>query len=173
MAASRALRRLFNIRGIEEEHSRQALDAALSELNRLHQAQEAAVERDRRGRGLVQTSAHTGELQDRLAGLEETRAAGRYGAALAPRIVDAELDVTALRAEFISKRVERRQAETLIQESDARDAVEAGRRNQQELDDWYGSRLHGEQGKPELSRTATSSSAVPQIAQRGTDHIQE
>jgi hypothetical protein len=173
MAVSLALRRLLNIRNIEEEHSRQALDAKLGELNRLHQAQQIAVERDRRGRRLVQISAHTGELSDRLAGLEETRAAGQCSATLAPKVAGAERDVAALRQEFISKRVGRRQAETLIQETEARDAVEAGRRGQQGLDDWYGSRLHGEQGKPEPSRTATSPSATPEAGLQGIDRTAE
>jgi hypothetical protein len=173
MAVSRALRRLLNIRGIEEEQSRLALDAAVGELSRLQHAQEAAAEQDRRGRRLVQMSAHSGELPDRLAGLEETRAASRCGAALAPRIADAELDVAASRQEFLSKRVERRQAETLIQESEARDAVEAGRRGQQGIDDWYGSRLCREQAKPELSRRTTSPATTPEAAPQGIDRTAE
>jgi hypothetical protein len=47
-----------------------------------------------------------------------------------------------MRQKFLSKRVERRQAETLIRETQARDATEAGRRDQRALDDWYRFRLH-------------------------------
>jgi hypothetical protein len=48
------------------------------------------------------------------------------------------------------KRVERRQAETLIQKTEARDAIEADRHVQQTLDDWYNSRrLHGERAEDE------------------------
>ncbi len=104
----------------------------------------AASERDRRGRRLVETSARTGELADRLAGIEETRAAKRLAAALAPKIAESELDVAGLRQEFLARRIERRQAGTLIQEAAAQDAIEAGRHNQQGLDDWYGNRLHRE-----------------------------
>jgi hypothetical protein len=164
MAVSSALRRLLNIRGIQEEQSRLALDAKLGELNRLQHALQASAEQDRSGRLLVQTSARNGELPDRLAGLEETRAAGRRGAVLAPRIADAKRNVAALRQEFIAKRVERRQAETLIQETEARDAVEAGRRGQQGLDDWYGNRLRREQTKLEPSRLATSAPATSEAA---------
>jgi hypothetical protein len=46
------------------------------------------------------------------------------------------------REEYLLKRVERRQAETLIQETEARDAIVDGRRGQQTLDDWYSSRLY-------------------------------
>jgi flagellar biosynthesis chaperone FliJ len=161
MAASRALRRLLRIRDIEEEQSRLALESALSQLNRLEHALAATAERDRRGRRLVDASARTGELPDRLAGLEETRAAGRHAAALAPRIGDAELGVAARRREFLLKRVERRQAETLIQEAEARDAVEAGRREQQALDDWFRNRLHREEAQAEPSASATPRTTPP------------
>jgi len=55
----------------------------------------------------------------------------------------------ARREDFLGKRVERRQAETLIQETEAQDAVEADRRGQQTLDDWYSSRLYREAAESE------------------------
>ena len=161
MAVSRSLRRLLRIRCLEEEQGRLAVESALGELRHLENAFSTAVERDRRGRLLVGSSAYTGELPDRLAGLEESRAAGRRVRALAPRIADAELDVEALREEFLLKRVERRQAETLIRETEARDAVEAGRRDQQALDDWFGNRLHG----AETGRKPARRSALGTVAQ--------
>jgi hypothetical protein len=103
-------------------------------------------------------------LPDRLAGLEETRAAGRHASALAPRIAAAELDVVALRREFLARRVERRQAETLIQETEAQDAAEAGRRGQQALDDWFGNKMHRAGGEAE-----PSGSAIPEADSQGTD----
>jgi hypothetical protein len=141
MAVSRALRRLLRIRELEEEQCRLALESTLGELNRLECALTATVERDRRGRRLVETSARTGQLPDRLAGLEEARAADRLVAVLEPRIVVKEEEVAERRQQFLLKRVEHRQAETLIQQTEARDAIEAGRSNQQRLDDWYSSRL--------------------------------
>jgi flagellar biosynthesis chaperone FliJ len=151
MAVSRALRRLLRIRDLEEEQSRLALESALGELNRLEHAFAATAERDRQGRQLVRSSAESGEVPDRLAGLEEIHAATRHAAALAPRIAEMEGSVAVLREEFLRRRVERRQAETLIRESEAEIAVEAGRRSQQALDDWHRNRLHraGSEGKPE------------------------
>lgn len=154
MAVSRALRRLLNIRNIEEEQSRLALEFALGELNRLEAALAATAERDRLGRRLVERSASSGELPDRLAGLEETRAANCHAAALGPRIADAKLDVAGLREEFLARRVERRQAETLIEETEARDALDAGRRGQQSLDDWYGNRMHRTESEEEPAKSA-------------------
>ncbi|HEY1902639.1 MAG TPA: hypothetical protein VGG56_09430 [Terracidiphilus sp.] len=142
MAVSRALRRLLRIRELEEEQGRIALESALGELNRLKQAQQATLERDRRGRRLVASSAQTGTFEDRLAGMEETRAAGRVALALKPRVWDAEQDVAGLREGYLARRVERRQAKTLIEEAETRDAQDTERRSQQGLDDWFRNRLH-------------------------------
>jgi hypothetical protein len=144
MAVSRALRRLLRIRDLEEEQSRLALESALGELRDLEQALVATADRDRRGWGLVKASAHSGVLPDRLAGLEETRAASRHAAVLEPRVETTKGQVTALREAFLLKRIERRQAETLIGDTEAREAITAGRRGQQALDDWYRSRIHRE-----------------------------
>jgi flagellar biosynthesis chaperone FliJ len=144
MAVSRVMRRLMQVRVLEEELREAALESAVGDLRRMELALVAAKERERSGRQQVTASAKTGELVDRIAGLEETRAALRHGAALKPRIAEAELEVARRRQEFLAKRIERRQVETLIQKTEAEDAVDAGRRAQQELDDWFLSRAqHG------------------------------
>jgi len=156
MSVSSALRRLLNVRDLEEEQGRVALESALGDLSRMQKAAAACGERDRRGRRLVEASARTGELADRMAGLEETRAAGRDTAFWAPRIADAQFLVAALREEYLAKRVERRQADTLIQEAEAQDAVESSRRTQQGLDDWYGNWLHRAEAKAGAAKAETS-----------------
>ena len=163
MAVSRALRRLLLIRDLEEEQRRLALAASVGELDRLEQALADAAQRERRGRRLVGESVYSGQLPDRLAGLEETRAAERRTIALAPRIADAEQDVALLRAEHLAKRIERRQAETLIEEAETEQAVEAERRSQQGLDDWYRNRMHRVQFEAERP----SAAAPDQEAARG------
>ena len=65
---------------------------------------------------------------------------------LAPRVAAAEMENIQLRALLLEKRVERRQAETLIEETEARDAVEENRRSQQAIDDWFGTRQSRQQG---------------------------
>jgi hypothetical protein len=163
MAVSRALRRLLLIRDLEEEQRRLALAASVGELDRLEQALADAAQRERRGRRLVGESVYSGQLPDRLAGLEEACAAGRHALALGPRIEAVGEQVNELRELFLVKRVERRQAETLIKETEARDAIEAGRRGQQALDEWYSSRLHRDEGDGELARGGESRNG----AQRG------
>ncbi len=144
MASSRPMRRLLRVLQLEEEQRREALGEALGELRRLQHAQEKAVERERRGRRLVAASAGSGEIMDRLAGLEEARAGARRSAALHPRVDAAQREVELRRQEFLAKRVERRQAETLVEETEAREALASGRRGQQALDHWHLNRLRRE-----------------------------
>jgi hypothetical protein len=140
MAVSRAMRRLLQVLEIQEEGCRAAMESARAELKRLERALTRSVERERGGRRLVAASAATGEITDRIAGIEETRVAKYIAAALTPRIAEAELAVNTRRREFLGKRIERRQTETLIEEAEALENVEAERRAQRDLDDWFLSR---------------------------------
>jgi hypothetical protein len=149
MGASKAMQRLLRIREIEEEQRRLALESALGELRNLERARDGAGVRERKGRELVGASAVSGELADRQAGHLESVAARRHMRAMAPRIAASKAEEMRLRQEFLEKRVERRQAETLIEESAAKDAAQTGRRGQQGLDDWFGSRRHRDQGRSE------------------------
>lgn len=169
MAVSRALRHLLRVRNLEEEQDRLALEAALGEQKRLENALVATGERARSGRRLVAASASTGELPDRLAGIEEAHAAERCAAFLAPRIADAELDVAALRQEYIAKRIERRQAETIIQETEASDAVESNRRGQRTLDDWYLNRRQSAENQLPPEKPSASEEAQPEGHRAQTD----
>jgi flagellar biosynthesis chaperone FliJ len=63
------------------------------------------------------------------------------------RIESSTRAVDELRAAFLEKRVERRQAETLVEEAEARDAIESGRRTQQSLDNWYLTRVPEEKSR--------------------------
>jgi|SRR5581483_1422544 len=152
---SRTLRRLLRILELEEEQSRRVLESAVNELQRLERALNVAAERERRGRRLIAASAESGELTDRVSGVEESHAAMRRAALIAPWIEDAQREAEALRQAYLAKRVERRQAEALIQKAESREAIEAGRRNQQALDDWYLNRVHRTAGA-EPNRDATS-----------------
>ena len=142
MAVSRALRRLLQVRELQEEQCRLAMEAANNDLHSLEGALRGAALRERGGRRLIEASAHNGDQTDRLAGLEEVRTGARFALILEPRIAAQEEVVEARKQAFLEKRIERRQAETLIEETEARDAIEAGRRSQQTLDDWYSSKLY-------------------------------
>jgi flagellar biosynthesis chaperone FliJ len=146
MAVSAAMRRLLRVRELEEEQRKTALEGAMGELHRLEQALSRARLRGRAGRRLVTVSAKTGEAADRLAGLAESAAGEKHGAYLVPRITEAEERVAELREEFLVSRVERRQAETLIAEAEARAMVVTGRREQQALDDRFGVKRQRKEG---------------------------
>jgi hypothetical protein len=151
MAVARAMRRLLQVLEIEEEQAKLALESALGELRLLEQRWATAVERNRSGRQLVKASAQSGNLTDRWAGVEEARAGNRHAASLIPRIAEAEMALNAKRQEYLARRVKRKQAQTLIEEDEAREAIKAGRRGQQSLDDWYLNRLHRIERGPERS----------------------
>lgn len=142
MPVSSALRRLLHVRDIEEEQQRLVLESALGELHSMEHALTAAHARERAGRRLLGLSVPGGEIADRTAALVEGQAATRCADALTPRIAAAENDVLRARQAYLDKRIESRQAQTLIDEVEARDAAEAGRHNQQSLDETYGSRRH-------------------------------
>jgi flagellar biosynthesis chaperone FliJ len=137
MAARRVLYRLLQVRQLEEQHLKTELEAQLAELRRLVEAQSSAVERERHGRVLVQESILTGALHDRLAGLEEVRSAKRLYNALSPMIETARREVGELRAQYTTKRIQRRQAETLIEAAKAEHELEASRRDQKALDEGH------------------------------------
>ncbi len=146
MAGPTPLQRLLRIRDLEEEQRRLALESALGELNQLKGAMKSARVRERQGRQLVGESARSGQGADRQAGLVQTLCAKRQAAVLEPRLADAQEEAARLRREVLEKRVECRQAETLIEENEARAALETGRRDQRVLDDWYRSRKFREEG---------------------------
>jgi hypothetical protein len=165
MAANsvRTLRRLLGVLRIEEEQARRALQAAAAELWQLKRAGEAARERERRGRALIAAGVagprpDHGAVLDRIAGLEETRLGQQATAALAPRIAAARSAETAMREAFLAKRVERRQAETLLRAAETREAREAAKREQQGLDDWFlGGALRARRSQPDAGRTQPGS----------------
>lgn len=137
MAGSQAMRRLLRVRELEEEQCAGALESAIGEWKWLQAAQTAARRRERSGRQLVAASAASGELVDRVAGIEEARNAGRHAAALEARIRAAEERVGLRREEFLAKRVERRQVELLIEQAGTEEAREIERRAQRVADEWF------------------------------------
>lgn len=144
MQAPRTLRRLLRVLELEEEQALGALEAALGELRELAAARVSARARVRRGQDQVAASALSGDLVDRLAGMAEMQTARRLSAVLKGRITAAEEEAAAQRETFLAKRVERRQAETLVREAEARKDRETERRSRQSLDEWFLNREHRE-----------------------------
>ncbi len=140
MPLSNSLRRLLRIRVLQEEQERLALEAALSEADRVRSALEFCAQRGKDGRLVLTSGAQSGELTDRIAGLEEIKLADHAREALQVRVAEVERKAVILRENFIASRTLRRQTETLVEEREKRTEREEERRRQQDLDDWHGSR---------------------------------
>jgi hypothetical protein len=163
MPASRSLRRLFRIRKLEEDQSRLTLDASLAELRRLQLAIRGAAQQGRRGREIMVRGLRTGSLDERIAGLEEEASSERLSSALSIWIQELQSKIDALRDVYRGKSLERRQAETLVNEAEARSQIETARREQSGLDDWYGNRTHArnrDKSRPSLECGLGDSSAT-------------
>lgn len=148
MAISQSLRRLWRVLDLEEELRRRELESAQAELAKFNVALRAAGKRAREGRLLITAGVREEDLRDRLAGQSEVHAGMRRGAVLQQHIQQSTLAVETLRTAFLEKRVERKQAETLVRAREAREAVEEDRRTQQSLDTWYLMRSPNERSYP-------------------------
>lgn len=137
MAVSRSLKRLLGVLKLEEEQYEAALGEALGEVHRLERSDDEAEQRQRLGRRWISTGAAQGEALDLLAGLEETRAGERIQQFLLPLIETARENAEQCRAAFLAKRIERRQAETLLEQAESQEKIENLRRTQNSLDEWY------------------------------------
>jgi hypothetical protein len=157
MAISQGLRRLLHVLAVEEDQCKARMESVLAELRKLEAALAAVETRGREGRRLVQSSVMTGEVADRLAGLEESRAAGRAAVSLGSRIAETKATAAARRREFLEKRTERRQAETVIRNAEAAEAIETRRRGQREQDDWFLAKARRAEGADRASNAAGSS----------------
>jgi flagellar export protein FliJ len=140
MPISPALRKLLRIRELEEEQSRIALETALGEMNRLKRALAGTAQSGQAARRLFASGVQSGNLRDRVAGLQEMRSADNLAGALSRTLVAAGPEVARLRERFLATRVQRRQAESLVNEGESRAETEEERRNQRDLDDLHRAR---------------------------------
>lgn len=147
MPVSSALRRLLRIRDMQEDQHRQTLESALGELHSLEDALVACHQHACAGRELVAASVGQPDTTDRAAAQVEIATSERRAIVLAPHIESAFVHASAARQVFLETRVERRQAESLVEAAEAADAVQDLRRDQQTMDDWFGGRRHRETSK--------------------------
>jgi hypothetical protein len=137
MAVSRQVRRLLRVLDLEEEMRRRDLTSAQAELALFDTAMRTAAERERYGRLLFTAALHNEDLRDRLAGQAETHAGRHRRVILQQFIEQTSRVVEELREKLLEKRVERKQAETLVVAAEANESLDQRRRSQQSLDAWY------------------------------------
>jgi hypothetical protein len=157
VAVSKAIRRLLHLLNMEEEMRRRGLESARGKLVQLETALKAAGQQERRGRQLFNSGVQSEVLPDRLAGLEEVHAGIRLGSLLQLHIELAALQVNERREEYFAKRLERRQAETLVEAAEATYKSEVNRKSQQALDEWY--LTSRPNNKPQTNREAPENAA--------------
>jgi hypothetical protein len=141
MVVRRTLTRLLRLRELEEEQSRLKLEAAVTNRNRAQKEFEAAVGRQAQGRRDFVTGILRQSQLERAGGGMEMERASRERLRLQPALETADAEVMRQQAELLVRRTGRRQVETLVKNERTKVEVEAGRRAQQMLDDWYGRRI--------------------------------
>jgi hypothetical protein len=161
MVVSKIVRRLLRVLDLEEELRRRELESAQAELALLDTALRTAGERERDGRLLFTAAVQSEDLRDRLAGQAEVLAGRRRGVVLQQFIKQSSRAEEELRAALLEKRVERKQAETLVQAAQARESLEEGRRTQQSLDCWYLMRPSGDRSDAKHGVFKSSDKSAP------------
>jgi len=140
MAMRNVLSRLLRIRELEEEQSRVRLEELAGARARVGLEMESAIRENGDGRAWFQQAIAGGDALGRAEGLAAMEVAGLRRAWIAPLLREAEEELERQREEFLGRSTDRLQAETLDAEARAGAELEAGRRAQQMLDDWYGRR---------------------------------
>jgi flagellar biosynthesis chaperone FliJ len=148
MAVSKTLRRLLHVLDLEEESRRRDLESAQAELAQLDNGLRTSMEQEKDGRLLFASGVRSFELSDRLAGQAEVHAGRRRREVIQQCIQQSTQAVEGLRAAFLEKHVERKQAEVLVRATEARESLEGDRRTQQSLDSWYLMRPSSERSNP-------------------------
>jgi flagellar biosynthesis chaperone FliJ len=141
MKTSSTLRRLLRLRALEEEQSRMLLEAAEAEVKRLESALASVRQSEHQGRELVTRSVQDREPSDRIAGVEQIRACGQAADWIAGRTPQVEAEARAQRSDFVEKRIQRRQVESLHTAGVSQSRFREEKRMQQAQDEWHRMRL--------------------------------
>jgi len=140
MAVRRVLTRLLRLRELEEEQSRIQLESAVGERDRVQEDLARAAEYLTQGRQSFTAGIANRDALGRTGAALETEQARQQRHRILPQLRAAEAEVTRQREEYLLRRTDRQQVETLVENEKKMAAVEAARRAQQMLDDWYGRR---------------------------------
>lgn len=137
MQVSPALKRLLSIRKLEEHQRQVELISAKAELDRLRSMLDRAHRRLRMARSLISASIAGGALEDRLTAIEESTVLDKLTKLLVEKINAADQRLAQARAQFLSKRIERRQVETLLHAAQSQVDNDQRRKSQLALDEWH------------------------------------
>lgn len=153
MAGPHNLHRVYDVRKVQERQQRVRMESALARLRLLQDTLMTVLENVKHARALIVSSVSSDEQFDRIAALQEVTTSERRRKFLQQQIAVAEAEVASMRQEFMGKRVERRQVESLLDAARIRLQIEEKRKIQMALDDWHLSRpkRKGKAIPPEIS----------------------
>ena len=137
MTRAGRLRRFRELRRLEEQDHATVLESARAELQQIDDALQQTSVRKMSARSLIEKSMGTGKTRDWIAGHAEIDSAERVRTILKKRKHLAEQRVESAQARYLAKRIESRQAETLLRAALHREEKAAQRRNQSALDEWF------------------------------------
>jgi flagellar export protein FliJ len=146
MSSGKALPRLLRLRQLEEEQARLELEAQLMARNMALERQQRIVERQDSERREFEEAVQHARTADRTGAVMELGLILDQRLWAEKSLAAAESAVDRSRATFLQKRIGRRQVESLVEEQALLAREEANRRDQQQLDDWYGRRRSGKTG---------------------------
>ena len=140
MTMRHSLHRLLRLRSLLEDVSRVELEAKLQGLNQV----ESALARSQETARASRQRQFAGIVDDRNADRLEAQAMSEWVArergALEKALHGRVLEVDAAKAAYLERRKESRQVEGIIEAREAAAGVALDRREQRELDDWFGQR---------------------------------
>jgi hypothetical protein len=148
------LRRLCELRRIEELNQATLLESARAELLAIDQALESTRLQKRAGRALVHQGIRTGETRDRVTGFHEIARSTCVSNSLLKLKHLVEERVVSIQRQFAAKRAERCQVKTLLESELNREIDAELRRNQASLDEWHRSLRFGAAKDLEDGRSA-------------------
>jgi hypothetical protein len=131
------LRRVCELRRLEEQNRAALLEKAKKRLEQLDEALSQSRERQKAGRTLLEESVRTGDLELRIAGIEEMASGKCKAKVLLTRRQIVEESVRETRDRYFSKCKERCQAETVLAAALEAEVIIAERRSQAALDEWH------------------------------------
>ncbi|WP_263359581.1 hypothetical protein [Acidicapsa ligni] len=170
MARPEVLRRVLRLRELQEEQSRLMLEAAAAERMRMERVMESAVQLQVSGRRSFLSAVLAADGPGRVGGNFDQQQGGSLKEQIAPQLAAAEIKVGQQRAEFLSRRTERRQVVILIENEQALADTAIERRTQQILDDWYGRRAQKEMQRRDAvtrARSISKSTTESESATKG------
>jgi flagellar export protein FliJ len=136
-----SLYRLLRVRSLLEDVSRLELEAKLQELAQIESALTHSRETTREMRQRHFAGIATAQNSDRLEAQVLSEWVARQQGAFERARHQKTADVNAAKEAYLERRKESRQVEGVIEAGEAAAAIELNRREQRELDDWFGQRV--------------------------------